>query len=88
MAIADREVVPNAARKRCSTRIHSALLKLFRRGLPRQLQRSPNRLNHAGIQDRIGMQRTKSIVKNLTDQRGTSEDTAGHGHRDSSGIRK
>ena len=62
--------------------------ELFRHALACQLQRAPDRLNHIRIEDCIGMSGVKAIVKNLTHECGTTEHTAGHGHRNSATSRK
>lgn len=54
---------------------------LLRYTLARDLQRPANRLNHSRIEDRVRTLCTNTIVENLAHQRGTTEDTSGHGHR-------
>src|SRR5216683_6721954 len=79
--------LPSFPRARTAT-LKRSTENLLRRALARQFQCAPHWLNHAWIEGGIRMLRAKTIVKNLTYQRRASEDTAGHGHRDSARVRK
>ena len=53
-----------------------------------QFQGTPNWLNHSRIDSHFGALGVQIVVKRLTHQRRTREDTSGHGHLYDAGMRE